>query len=117
VHLALHPKQLIMIERHWKGIVKINQSNNYIQHLLTKTFPKTSQINGFVKATILKRPVDEGVEFLIITVWESIEAIKQFAGEKVEVANVPAEARAMMVKFDEFASHYDVAGLWPFASH
>jgi heme-degrading monooxygenase HmoA len=102
-----------MIERHWKGIARIDQSDNYIKHLITETFPKASLMKGFVKATILKRPVDEGVEFLIVTAWESIEAVRQFAGEQVDLANVPTEARAMMVKFDEFARHYEVAGLWP----
>jgi hypothetical protein len=102
-----------MIERHWKGIARIDQSDNYIEHLITETFPKASLMKGFVKATILKRPVDEGVEFLIVTAWESIEVVRQFAGEQVDVANVPTEARAMMVKFDEFARHYEVAGLWP----
>ena len=102
-----------MIERHWKGIARIDQSDNYIKHLITETFPKASLMKGFIKATILKKTVDEGVEFLIVTAWESIEAIRQFAGEQVEVANVPTEARAMMVKFDEFARHYEVAALWP----
>jgi heme-degrading monooxygenase HmoA len=102
-----------MIERHWKGIARIDQSDHYIRHLITETFPTVSLMNGFVKATILKRPVAGGVEFLIVTTWESIEAIRQFAGEQVDVANVPAAARAMMVEFDTFARHYEVAGLWP----
>jgi len=97
-----------MIERHWKGIARIDQSDHYIKHLITETFPKVSQMKGFIKAAILKRPVDEGVEFLIVTAWESIEAVKQFAGEQVDVANVPTAARAMMVRFDEFARHYEV---------
>jgi heme-degrading monooxygenase HmoA len=101
-----------MIERHWKGIARIDQSDNYIKHLITETFPKLSGMKGFVKASILKRQVDEGVEFLIVTAWESIEAVRQFAGDQVDVANVPAEARAMMVKFDAFARHYAVAGSW-----
>src|ERR1700722_13436812 len=99
-----------MVERHWKGIASIDQSDNYTRHLITETFPKVSLMKGFVKATILKRPVAGGVEFLIVTTWESIEAIRQFAGEPVDMANVPPEARAMMVKFDEFARHYEVAG-------
>ena len=102
-----------MIERHWTGIARTDQSDNYIRHLITQTFPKVASMKGFIKASILKRPIDEGVEFLIVTVWESIEAVRQFAGEQVDVANVPAEARAMMVKFDEFAKHYEVAGSWP----
>ena len=102
-----------MIERHWKGIARIDQADSYIKHLINQTFPALSLMKGFVKASILKRQVDEGVEFLIVTVWESIEAVRQFAGEEVDVANVPSEARAMMVTFDAFAKHYAVAGVWP----
>ena len=97
-----------MIERHWKGIAKSKEANNYIEHLNTKTFPHLSGLTGFIKASILKRPVDKGIEFLIITTWNSLESIKAFAGEKVEVANVPPEAREMMVEFDPTARHYEV---------
>ena len=97
-----------MIERHWKGIAKSKEANNYIEHLNTKTFPHLSGLTGFIKASILKRPVDKGIEFLIITTWNSLESIKAFAGEQVEVANVPPEAREMMVEFDPTARHYEV---------
>lgn len=97
-----------MIERHWKGIAKIQEADNYIAHLRTKTFPHLSGLAGFIKATILKRPVDKGVEFLIVTAWTSIDSIKAFAGDQVEVANVPPEAREMMVEFDLTARHYEV---------
>ena len=95
-----------MIERHWKGIAKLEEAENYIRHLQTKTFPHVSGLTGFIKATILQRPVDKGVEFLIVTSWDSIESIKQFAGEQVEVANVPREAQEMMVEYDPYARHY-----------
>ena len=38
-----------MIERHWKGIARIDQSDNYIKHLITETFPKASLMKGFVE--------------------------------------------------------------------
>jgi heme-degrading monooxygenase HmoA len=99
-----------MIERHWKGIARKEEVENYIRHLQTKTFPHLSDLAGFIKATILRRPVEKGIEFLIVTVWDSIDSIRQFAGEKVEVANVPPEAQNLMVEFDPTATHYEVAG-------
>ena len=99
-----------MVERHWTGIAKTNKAENYIEHLTEKTFPGLALLTGFIEARILRRPVEDGVEFLVITVWESVDAIRQFAGEKAEVANVPPEARTMMVRFDEFARHYEVVG-------
>lgn len=97
-----------MIERHWKGIAKSEAADAYIKHLLEDTFPKLKTLQGFVNARILKRDVDTGTEFLILTVWESYESIKQFAGSQVDVAVVPALVQEMMAAFDRHVSHYDV---------
>lgn len=99
-----------MIERHWKGIAKPEEAENYIRHLHGKTFPHLGELAGFIKASILRRPVENGVEFLVVTVWDSIESIKAFAGDAVETANVPQEARDMMVSFENNARHYEVVG-------
>lgn len=104
----MYENHCAMIERHWKGIARPAESENYIRHLTGKTFPHLEDLNGFIKAAILRRPVEIGVEFLVVTTWDSIESIKQFAGEQVDVANVPPEARAMMVQFDELVRHYEV---------
>jgi len=61
-----------------------------------------------VGASILRREVAEGTEFQVVTVWESLDAIRAFAGPDTEVAVVPAVAQAMMVKFDRRATHYEV---------
>jgi heme-degrading monooxygenase HmoA len=97
-----------MISRHWKGIAKPGEAENYIEHLRTDTFPKLVKIDGFISASILKRPVGQNTEFLIITVWESIEAIENFAGARADVAVVPEVVRAMMVEYDTTVSHYEV---------
>jgi heme-degrading monooxygenase HmoA len=101
-------KLLIMIERHWKGTAKFEEADNYVKHLLDDTFPKLETIHGFVRATILKRVVAKGIEFLIHTEWESFESIKQFAGNEVSIAVVPDLVRKMMIEFDDHVSHYEV---------
>ncbi|MGO9567310.1 MAG: antibiotic biosynthesis monooxygenase family protein [Desulfomonilaceae bacterium] len=97
-----------MISRHWKGIAKPREADNYIKHLRTDTFPKLAKIKGFISASILRRPVEQGTDFLIITVWESIEAIERFAGAKADVAVVPESVQAMMIEYDRNVSHYEV---------
>ena len=97
-----------MISRHWKGITKREEADNYVKHLENDTFPKIRKINGFLTASILKRKVEQGTEFLIITVWESIEAIQAFAGEHAEVAVVPPMVQDMMIKYDRKVIHYEV---------
>jgi heme-degrading monooxygenase HmoA len=97
-----------MISRHWKGIAKPGEADNYIHHLRNDTFPKLAGIDGFVSASILTRAVDQGTEFLIVTEWESIEAIKAFAVEKADVAVVPQVVQDMMIDYDRNVRHYEV---------
>lgn len=97
-----------MISRHWTTICKRDRGDAYIHHLKSETFPLLTTIPGFVRASILKRDVEGGTEFEIVTVWESLEAIRSFAGEDIEAAVIPLVARAMMVKFDARARHYEV---------
>ena len=97
-----------MIERHWKGIARKERANEYIAHLQNDTFKEIKTIKGFISASILKRNLSEGVEFLIITKWETLDAIKQFAGEKIEIAVVPELVRDIMLRYDENVNHYEV---------
>ena len=97
-----------MIERHWKGIARKERANEYIDHLRTDTFQEIKKIKGFISASILKRDVSQGVEFLVITRWETLGAIKQFAGEKIDAAVVPKLVQDIMLKYDEKVRHYEV---------
>ena len=97
-----------MIERHWMGIARKERTNEYIAHLRKDTFEEIKKIKGFISASILKRDLSEGVEFLIITKWEALEVIKQFAGEKIEAAVVPKLVQDIMIKYDKNVRHYEV---------
>jgi heme-degrading monooxygenase HmoA len=101
-----------MISRNWRGVARREEATNYVHHLEHETFPQLSGIDGFVSASILRRDTDAGVEFLIVTTWRSMEAIRQFAGEAVEVAVVPPAVRAMMVEYDQEVAHYEVVGTY-----
>jgi heme-degrading monooxygenase HmoA len=97
-----------MIQRHWRGVAKRGEANNYIRHLETETFPLIAAISGFVKASILRRSTADGVEFLIITIWESMDAIQKFAGDDPGKAVVPKVVKGMMLSWEERVRHYEV---------
>ncbi len=97
-----------MISRHWKGVARPEKADTYIDHLRKDTFPQLSKIRGFKGASILRRIVRRGVEFLIVTEWESLDAVREFAGEKPEVAVVPPVVQAMMIAYDKKCRHYEV---------
>jgi heme-degrading monooxygenase HmoA len=97
-----------MISRQWIGIARPAEADRYVIHLKQETFPKLAQIAGFQSATILRRNVANGVEFRIVTTWQSLDAIRKFAGDNPEVAVVPDAVQAMMVTYERTVAHYEV---------
>jgi len=67
-----------MISRHWTGLAKKERANEYIAHLQNDTFKQLKNIDGFISANILRREIEEGIEFLIITEWKSLR--RSFTG-------------------------------------
>jgi heme-degrading monooxygenase HmoA len=97
-----------MISRHWRGLARTECAEAYVKHLQTETFPAVRRLPGFISAAILRRTVPEGVEFLIVTSWDSLSSIRAFAGEEVDVAVVPQVVVDMMVEHDRVVRHYEV---------
>jgi heme-degrading monooxygenase HmoA len=97
-----------VISRQWRGLTHANQAQNYVRHLRTETFPAPKNIPGFVDASILSRTFGAGVEFLVVTRWDSLDAIVRFAGADPEAAVVPAKAAAMLIEYDPRARHFEV---------
>ncbi len=97
-----------MISRHWTGIAKKQSANEYIDHLKKETFPALKNMNGFISAEILQREDPNGIEFLVITRWRSLETIVQFAGNDTDVAVVPKLVQDLMIQYDPTVKHYEV---------
>ena len=97
-----------MIARHWTGLTKRGDADRYEAHLRSETLPSLKAIAGFVDMTVFRRDVPLGVEFVVITVWDSMDAIVGFAGNHVERAVVPRVVEDMMVAYDHHVRHYDV---------
>jgi heme-degrading monooxygenase HmoA len=97
-----------MISRQWRGLAKPGSAEAYVEHLRSETFPAVQRLPGFVSASILRRAVPQGVEFLVVTRWASIESIRAFAGSNAETAVVPEKVREMMVEYDHTVRHYEI---------
>jgi heme-degrading monooxygenase HmoA len=97
-----------MISRHWRALARREHAEAYVAHLRGETFPQLERIPGFMDATILRRSVERGVEFLVVTRWQSLRAIQAFAGADAEVAVLPEKVDRMMLEYDRRARHYEV---------
>ena len=98
-----------MIVRIWCGFAEGDNAHAYHRHVTGSVFPGLKAIPGHLGAYLLRRDNAGRVEFLAVTHWESIDAIKRFAGDDPSVAVVEPEARAVLVEFDDFVSNYVVA--------
>jgi heme-degrading monooxygenase HmoA len=97
-----------MISRQRSGITKPGLADAYMEHLEHDTFVGLEKLDGFIRASILKRDIGDMTEFQIVTEWESLDSIRAFAGADVSVAIVPEAARALLASFDDHVRHYQV---------
>ena len=87
-----------MITRAWWGRALPENADAYVAHLRADVLGQLNDIKGHRGAYVLRRPAGEGqageVEFAVLTLWDSMDAIRQFAGEDPDIAVVPPAARA-----------------------
>ena len=57
---------------------------------------------------MLRRAVDGAIELVVLTLWESMEAVRKFAGKEPEQAVVEPEARAVLTSFDDSVTHFEI---------
>lgn len=99
-----------MISRIWHGWTDNNNAEAYENLLRTEIFTNIAErsIQGFRGIHLLRRDVEDGVEFVTIMWFDSLDAVRDFAGEEYEVAVVPPAARQLLSRFDARSAHYQV---------
>lgn len=97
-----------IILRMWKGQAVPEKADKYVQHARKNVFPELRRIEGHRGAYLLRRAVKGAVEFVVLTLWDSMDAVRRFAGAQPEKAVVAPDAQAMLISFDDLVSHYEV---------
>lgn len=96
-----------MIARVWHGYTKVENADDYERLLETEILPGIeSEHRGGVH--LLRRDLADAVEFITICYFDSLDEVKQFAGEDYEQCVVPPRARALLERFDERSQHYEI---------
>ncbi len=98
-----------MITRLWRGWTTPDNAAAYENLLRSEIFPhiESRGINGYIDVRLLRRDLDDEVEFLTILRFCSFDAVRSFAGDDYEVAVVPPAAQELLCRFDERSAHYD----------
>lgn len=97
-----------MILRMWRGRAAPEDAGDYVRHATQRVFPALHQVEGHRGAYLLRRVAGGAIEFVVLTLWESMAAIARFAGPEPERAVVEPEARAVLTSFEEFVTHFEV---------
>ena len=97
-----------MIARTWHARATTEKADDDSRHFTTEVVQNLKSIPGSKGAYLLRRFVDGEVEFVAVTLWDSIDTIKKFSGDDPEVAHVEPEGQAALSNFDKFARNYEI---------
>jgi len=98
-----------VIARMWQGWTRAEEADRYDRLYRTEVLSDLRQVPGFRGARLLRRTVAGETEFVSLTFFDDLEAIRAFAGPEYETAVVAEEARKVLVRFDERVRHYEIA--------
>ena len=97
-----------MIARIWRGTVETADAETYGDYIRETGLAGYAATEGNRGAWLLRRPLGERTEFVTFTLWESLDAVKQFAGDDYESAVYYPEDDRFLVERDEKCAHYEV---------
>ena len=89
-----------MIIREWRGRAPATNSEAYPRHFRKEVIPELLKLKGFLGAELCRRPLRGAVEFLVLTRWASLDAIRAFAGDEIDRAVVEPGAAAALIDYD-----------------
>jgi heme-degrading monooxygenase HmoA len=97
-----------MIARHWRGWTKPQNADAYESLLKEKVLPRLQTIEGYRGGYVLRSDDENEVEFVVVNLFDSLESVRQFAGEDYSTAIFEPEARRLLSRIEPLAKHYEV---------
>lgn len=98
----------MLIARIWHGVTPAAQADAYAAYLDQTGVRECRATPGNRGVYVLRRIQHDRAEFTFVSLWESLDAIRRFAGEDYEKARYFGEDRAFLLELEPFVEHYDV---------
>jgi heme-degrading monooxygenase HmoA len=97
-----------VILRYWRGWTTPDNAEAYEKIVSAQVLPGIAarRLDGYHGAYLLRRDLDQEVEFATVMIFDSLDHVRAFAGDDYETAYVPPAARAVLARFDEKSAHY-----------
>jgi len=100
-----------MIARVWYGRTKPEHADAYESMLKPELLPGISTVEGYLGSYLLRRNIENEVEFVTMMLWDSIEAIRNIAGPNYESSIVPEERRKYLSQHGAKSAHYEIVSI------
>jgi heme-degrading monooxygenase HmoA len=97
-----------MIARVWRGWTQLEHADAYEQLLKTLVYPELRTLPGYRGGYILRNDGPGESEFVTVNLFESLDAVRAFAGDNFETPVFEPEARRLLSRIEPRAQHYDV---------
>ncbi|HEY3706933.1 MAG TPA: antibiotic biosynthesis monooxygenase [Terracidiphilus sp.] len=97
-----------MIARHWRGWTRPENADAYEKLLRESVLPGIHNIEGHSGFLLLRNDSPQESQFIVINFFDSLEAVKRFAGKDYRIPVFEPEARQLLSRVDPFANHFDV---------
>ena len=99
-----------MICRLWRGWTTSAKAEAYEGIVRGEVIPaiENRALPGFRQIDLMRRDLGAEVEFQTLMWFDNLDAVRAFVGEDYEVSHVPAQARAVLSRFDDRAAHFEV---------
>ena len=97
-----------MIARTWHGITDASKADEYFNYLNKTGVTEYRATQGNLGVYVLRRIEGNKAHFLLLTLWESEEAIKRFAGSNMEQAKYYPEDEQFLLELEPTVTHYEV---------
>ncbi len=97
-----------MIARIWRGETPKSKADQYFDYLMATGLKDYRETKGNQGVLVLRHLHDRHAEFVLISLWESWDAIHQFAGDDVEKAVYYPEDSAYLLALGPKVEHYEV---------
>jgi heme-degrading monooxygenase HmoA len=99
---------MAMIARHWRGWTSLEDVDGYEQFLKRNMLPGLQAVEGHRGAYVLRNDDVEEPEFVVINLFESLDAVRRFAGPEYTTPVFEPEAKQFLSRIENFAAHYEV---------
>jgi len=98
----------LAIMRLWHGEVAIDKADEYEKFMIDKAAPDYASVAGLLKLYFQRRNENTIAHFLFVTIWDSLESIKKFAGAEPELAKYYPEDDNFLLEKEQYTSLYEV---------